>query len=115
MAKKKVIKEETIQKEIETNLGGESEKYITNEQRLELVVSTMERELVLKDIQVLNSKMESLDREKTILSLRLIDLQAAKRSKERSHSELVDSIGRRLGINLKGNSICPETGKITFH
>lgn len=87
---------------------------LSNEDRLRLIVSMMERDLTVKEMAALHNKIETLDREKTIMNLKMSDLQAVKKKRERDHNELIADLGRKMGVNLKNSTICPESGKITF-
>ena len=110
MPKKKKIEEKKVQNEEPLN----ENVMLNKEQRLEVLVSHLEVDLIKKDIQAIHNKAEFLEREKMICNLKISDLKSKLTRKQLDHKDIIDQIGRQIGVDLKNSVINQETGEINF-
>lgn len=111
MVKKKKIGQEPIKEGFEELNDG---LRLSKEQLLTIRVSHLEREFLQKDVESKFRQTEILERDKTIANLQLSDLKAKLTRKTHEHKELIEEIGRKLGVDLKNTTINPETGEVTL-
>lgn len=87
---------------------------LSREQLFEIRCSHLERENLQRDMKNLYTELQLKDREKELMNLRLSDLKTKLVIKDRDHKEVIESIGRKLGVSLLDSQINFETGKVTF-
>lgn len=88
--------------------------FLTKEQLLEIRCSHLERDNIQKEEKILFAEIQLIERHKELMNLKLNDVKAKSVVKSREHKELINEIGRRVGINLNNSLINFETGKVTF-
>lgn len=87
---------------------------LTKEQLLEIKCSHLERENIKKDLKVIFTEIQTIDRQKELMNLRMSDIKSASIVKDRDHKDLIEGIGRKVGKSLLDSQINFETGKVTF-
>lgn len=87
---------------------------LTKEQLLEIKNSHLERECINKDTKIFFTEIQLLDRQKELSNLRMSDMKARATMKDRDHKDLIEDIGRKVGVSLLDSQINFETGKVTF-
>ena len=113
MTRKKKDKTSTETKNNDNIIGSDG-LFLSKEQRLEIAVSHLEREVIKKEIQSMHNKISYLERDKVICNLQMSDLKARSIRKDRDHKDLIESIGRKLGVDLRNSLINPESGEVTL-
>lgn len=87
---------------------------LTKEQLLEIKCSHLERESIAKDLKIIFGEIQTLDRQKELMNLRMSDIKNSSIMKDREHKEIIENIGRKVGKSLLDSQINFETGKVTF-
>jgi len=87
---------------------------LSNEQRLELMVSNLTRENIKGTITAEHNRSEFLERERLLCKLKISDFKARLTAHDKKHKSMIEEFGRKLGVMIDDDSaIDPITGQIT--